>query len=270
LERAHSDRDHHFLPSSPSIYAWAFGDTEADVGRNTVLRSRWLVPSRFSCQTGRAVGRWVWKVANTCNDADNLGIKTEAFSMDEYRAVVNKFKRGQNVQGKCTSSPEQFVSCFVFAVASGVKPADGSIALTTRMAPTTTTIPETQAADPTTTILTTTATFSPTPSPVASSDSARPSPTHTEQECLNTAFSQCGGVGFRGTACCPNGHYCKRLNDFWWQCWSCEYFPDAACGRSLLGQGRNALASRKHNFLGTALLQAATSFDSADAPSLEL
>jgi len=115
LKRSVTDRGHHFMKSNPAMYAWAFGDfTQAD-GRAKVIVSKWSVPSDFTCPSGRAVGRWIWKVGNTCNDAGNLGIDTESFSMDEYKSVVNAFKSGQNVQGQCLSeSPEQFVSCFVF------------------------------------------------------------------------------------------------------------------------------------------------------------
>merc|ERR1712151_191468 len=65
-------------------------------------------------------------MGNTCSDTDNVGIDTETFSLEEYRLVVNSFNQGQNVQGRCADvtgeSPEQFLSCFVFAVESSVAP----------------------------------------------------------------------------------------------------------------------------------------------------
>merc|ERR1712217_720604 len=102
---------------------WAYGDVKGVDGRKAVITSRWTVPATFSCPTGRAVGRWIWKVANTCSDAGNLGINTETFRMEEYRDVVDAFRPGQNVQGQCANeSPEQFLSCFVFRVASSATP----------------------------------------------------------------------------------------------------------------------------------------------------
>merc|ERR1711972_516911 len=79
----------------------------------------------------------------------------------------------------------------------------------------------------------------PTPAPVASSLSPSHSPTQTSpaQACANSAHGQCGGVSFSGSVCCPDGYYCKFLSDYWSQCYSCQYFPDPACGASLLGGG---------------------------------
>merc|ERR1711879_72154 len=67
-----------------------------------------------------------------------------------------------------------------------------------------------------------------------------PSPTQTPPAyaCSNRAYSQCGGVSFSGSTCCPYGYYCKYLSDYWSQCYSCQHFPDPACGTSLLGGGR--------------------------------
>lgn len=300
LERAPSDRGHHYMPSNPRIYAWAFGDVSTDLGRSSVVTARWLVPASFSCPSGQAVGRWVWKVANTCNDIDNLGINTERFSMDEYRAVVNRFKQGQNVQGKCTSSPEQFLSCFVFRVSSDSNPTQQTTASTTRSA----TVPVLPTTIATTTTTTSTLAAS-TPWPVvcapigdcsplawcdqedyvqwcaqeavagncpnvfcqrvdpvptaplpisATTPAPTPAPTPVPSpsgQCPNAANNQCGGNGFSGATCCPDGHYCKVVSDYWSQCYSCQYFPDSACGTSLL----SARVSRRHRFLGTALIQ---------------
>merc|ERR1711972_1109573 len=79
----------------------------------------------------------------------------------------------------------------------------------------------------------------PTPAPVASSLSPSHSSTQTPsaQTCPNSGNSQCGGVSFSGSVCCPDGYYCKYLSDYWSQCYPCQYFPDPACGASLLGSG---------------------------------
>eukprot|EP00931_Biecheleriopsis_adriatica_P019818 TRINITY_DN1339_c0_g1_i1.p1 TRINITY_DN1339_c0_g1~~TRINITY_DN1339_c0_g1_i1.p1 ORF type:complete len:605 (-),score=79.24 TRINITY_DN1339_c0_g1_i1:73-1695(-) len=98
---------------------------------------------------------------------------------------------------------------------------------------------------------------SPSPTPVPSPVSPVPSPSPS---CANTANSQCGGQGFSGDVCCPEGHYCKELNAWWSQCYSCEYFPDPACQGSLLSKSARLrkAASRKRSFMGTALIQDAS------------
>merc|ERR550525_49486 len=103
LERALGDRSVNFMAGNPNICAWEMGSGCRSIS--------WWVPPTFSCPTGRAVGRWVWKVGNTCNDADNLGIDTETFSMEEWKSVTG------NGSPKCVGSyPEHFVSCFVLRV----------------------------------------------------------------------------------------------------------------------------------------------------------
>jgi len=315
LERAPSDRGHHYMPSNPKIYAWAFGDISTDGERSAVITSRWLVPANFSCPTGRAVGRWVWKVANTCIDADNLGITTESFSLAEYEAVVENFKPGQNVQGKCSTSPEQFLSCFVFSVASSATTsAVASTTLSTATGTTSTTTTATARATTTTATTTTTTTTNPTTSNLVAStespqscepiddcsslswcdqeafklwckqegeagacpdvfchstvySSSTVTTTLATGQCPNIANSQCGGIGFSGPSCCPVEHYCKEISEYWSQCYSCLYFPDAACGGSLL-----SMTARRHKFLGIALLQegsAVTRLESV-VPEVEL
>jgi len=293
LERAPSDRGHHFMPSNPAIFAWAFGDVKALDGKKAVTTSRWLVPATFSCQTGNAVGRWIWKNANTCSDTENDGIDTETFSLEEYKQVVNSYRQGQNVQGSCADvtgeSPEQFFSCFVFAVeASGAPPS--SLPVPVPMpSPTPASVPMPSP---------TPASRAPTPAPVLQSRCAPigdcgskdwcaalcsaqtvscPAPfCKTEpgsepegeaesegerkaesggSQCSNVAFGQCGGIGFTGAACCPAGHYCKASSEYFSSCYSCESFPDPACGASLLGGDGKVSASRKHKFLAHALIQ---------------
>lgn len=245
LERASSDRNHHFMPSSPSIYAWAFGDVKTSDGREAVITSRWMVPATFSCSTGRAVGRWIWKVANTCNDAGNLGISTETFSLEEYRDVVNSFKPGQNVQGECTKeSPEQFLSCFVFSV-------DSSSNISPPIA-TDTPVPSKHPTSAPTPIPTPALTPAPTRTPTPA---ATPAASRSDLVCPNVAYGQCGGNGFMGRNCCPDGHFCKMLSDAWSSCFSCQYFPGPACRNNLLSSGTKLATGRKHTFLGTALIQ---------------
>jgi len=103
LERAPGDRVGNFMSGLPTICAWG------EIGDGCTSIS-WIVPPGFQCPTGRAVGRWVWKVGNTCIDADNLGIDTESFSYEEWQSVTG------NRREKCGTSPEHFVSCFVFSV----------------------------------------------------------------------------------------------------------------------------------------------------------
>jgi hypothetical protein len=240
LERAPADRSNHFMQSAPTAYAWAFGDVQPLDGRKAVVTSRWLVPATFSCPTGRAVGRWIWKVGNTCNDVDNLGINTGTFSLDEYKEVVSSFRHGQHVQGRCRGqSPEQFLSCFVFSVDSGTAP------VLPRPAPPSPESPTTPSPMPA-------QLSAPAPQdPLAGSQAPTPA-----QQCSNRAYSQCGGIGFTGAACCPDGHYCKRVSDHFSSCYSCQYFPDPACSASVLGSGaKRSVASRRHLFLGTALVQ---------------
>eukprot|EP00931_Biecheleriopsis_adriatica_P019819 TRINITY_DN1339_c0_g1_i2.p1 TRINITY_DN1339_c0_g1~~TRINITY_DN1339_c0_g1_i2.p1 ORF type:complete len:590 (-),score=90.84 TRINITY_DN1339_c0_g1_i2:84-1676(-) len=97
----------------------------------------------------------------------------------------------------------------------------------------------------------------PTPMPSPVSPVPAPSPsTSVPVECANMADSQCGGQGFSGDVCCPEGYYCKELNAWWSQCYSCQYFPDPACQSSLLSTGRAAW--RKRRFRGTAFIQNAS------------
>merc|ERR1719350_2241974 len=107
LERAQRDRSSGFLPSNPGIYTWRTGG-----GRSSRY---WHVPSWFSCPSGEAVGRWVWKTGNTCNDFNNLGrAKTETFLRSESNA------NGGTMRETCTSSwaggghPETFIACIDF------------------------------------------------------------------------------------------------------------------------------------------------------------
>ena len=68
-----SDRDHHFMPSNPEIYAW---DTdEAQMNMNDHIVATWDVPADFNCtnNNGYVLGRWIWKTGSSCNDCNNVG-----------------------------------------------------------------------------------------------------------------------------------------------------------------------------------------------------
>jgi len=257
LERAPSDRGHHFMPSNPSIFAWAFGDVQAMDGKKAVTTSRWLVPATFSCPAGNAVGRWIWKNANTCSDTDNVGIDTEPFSLEEYKQVVNSYRQGQNVQGRCADvtgeSPEQFVSCFVFSVGSSVAPPSSLPVPAPMPSPTPASAAPTRAPVPPLAPAPAVP-ADPTPAPSASGGS----------QCPNIAFGQCGGIVFTGPDCCPAGHYCKTINDYVSLCYSCQTFPDPACSSSLLSSGVKLSASRKRKFLANALIQEDVAVERAD------
>lgn len=112
LERAERDRARGYMPSNPGIYTWRTGGGASS--------RYWHVPSWFSCPSGEAVGRWVWKTGNTCNDFSNLGrAKTETFLRSESNAA------GGTLAGACTGGgghPETFVACFDFRVDGGATP----------------------------------------------------------------------------------------------------------------------------------------------------
>merc|ERR1712226_95575 len=106
LERALGDRNHHFMPSNPTIYAW---EQQKSGG---ITKARYMVPASFSCPAGHAVGRWVWKTGNTCNDVNNIGRKTETFKLEEYAAVIAPTQ----ARDACTTPPEHFINCFDFKI----------------------------------------------------------------------------------------------------------------------------------------------------------
>jgi len=112
LERAQSDRSVGFLPSNPGIYSWSSGGGRTD--------RYWHVPSSFQCPTGQAVGRWIWKTGNSCNDFNNLGrVKTESFSK------ANSDANGGTHAGACSGGggfPETFLACIDFVMNQGSSP----------------------------------------------------------------------------------------------------------------------------------------------------
>jgi len=112
LNRSMDDRTHHFMPSSPSIYAWSQGEFGAS---GSV--AEYHVPSYFVCPDDHAVGRWIWKCSNVCNDANNIGRSTTTFVREEYAAVV-----GGSILTTCTTGVEHFTSCVDFKVVGSSSP----------------------------------------------------------------------------------------------------------------------------------------------------
>merc|ERR1719362_1783123 len=108
LQRAASDQSNGFLPSNPEIYAWRVRSLPG----NGTVSALYHVPASFSCPTGEAVGRWIWKTGNTCNDANNVGRSTTTFNQGENAAI------GLDL-GVCESPTETFISCVDFKVESG-------------------------------------------------------------------------------------------------------------------------------------------------------
>jgi len=128
LERSMDDRTHHFMPSSPSIYAW----TKQEFTEAAGSVAKYHVPSSFSCPDDRAVGRWVWKCSNVCNDVNNLGRSTTTFVREEYEAVV-----GGNILRTCTAGVEHFISCVDFKFVGSSSPTPPSPSPQPTQAPTT-------------------------------------------------------------------------------------------------------------------------------------
>lgn len=98
--------------------------------QSTSRQMSYIVPSGFACPTQMAVGRWLWKTGNSCNDFNNRGRNTETF------------QRSSSTSGRsaCGGNAETFISCFDFkgTWAAGPGPAPTP---TTAPAPTPTTAP---------------------------------------------------------------------------------------------------------------------------------
>lgn len=120
LERAKGDREHHFMPSNPGIYAWA--TSEAASSMNSEISATWVVPEDFTCPSGKVVGRWLWKTGSTCTDDGNVGRPTEKFNKDEFGAVVRAFSPHAWIKATCTAPPETFISCLDFVTGEGPSP----------------------------------------------------------------------------------------------------------------------------------------------------
>jgi len=111
LERSASDRGQHFLPSNPGIYAWQVQSA------GLFTNAYYHVPASFSCPTGEAVGRWLWKTGNTCNDINNVGRNTETFQRSENEAIG--LDRATCAPGQ---KPETFISCVSYKVTGSSQP----------------------------------------------------------------------------------------------------------------------------------------------------
>jgi len=108
LERAQSDRDNNFVPSNPAMYPWRLGSAGG------AIVAHFHVPSSFSCPSELAVGRWLWKAAQNCNDFNNVGRDTETFMPSEYSSQAPTCPR--------SNPPETFISCFDFRVTGPSSP----------------------------------------------------------------------------------------------------------------------------------------------------
>eukprot|EP00927_Polykrikos_kofoidii_P021511 TRINITY_DN20323_c0_g2_i1.p1 TRINITY_DN20323_c0_g2~~TRINITY_DN20323_c0_g2_i1.p1 ORF type:complete len:1236 (+),score=163.37 TRINITY_DN20323_c0_g2_i1:57-3764(+) len=226
LDRASDDRDHHFLPSNPAIYAWAVGEAMETMSKITT--SRWQVPSSFKCSSDHAIGRWLWKTGNTCNDVNNIGRSTESFSLEEFTSIVRDYNPSKTTSRACTVEPEIFISCFDFRVsgtsgppvsAPSMSPTPSTTASqpTSRVTPTPT--PRIATATPTPTPGSPTSTPAQTPTPTPGSPSSTPTSTETSEcthndDCTSSAWCQqtslvqwCAQMGVAGS--CPTPH-CRR------------------------------------------------------------
>merc|ERR1712117_145012 len=98
------------MPSNPGIYAWP---PQSSGGSASTY---YHVPSSFSCPGGQGIGRWVWKVGNTCNDVNNVGRPTETFKFDElpWSGARSPCAPGQK--------PETFIACFDFKISGSSTP----------------------------------------------------------------------------------------------------------------------------------------------------
>jgi len=171
LERSQNDRSEGFLPSNPGIYGW-------EVAPGGFVDNYYHVPSSFSCPKGTAVGRWLWKTANTCNDLDNIGRPTETFQRSEFQEV------GSN-QDACQpgSPPETFISCVDFKVAGNSEPTPSPVPTPIiTPAPTPTQVP------------------TPTQAPTTPAPTLAPTPPATGGRCC---WGGCGGN-------CEGGEWCSQ------------------------------------------------------------
>merc|ERR1719211_788942 len=110
LQRSAGHRDYAAVPSNPGIYAWP---PQSSGGSASTY---YHVPSSFSCPSGEGIGRWVWKVGNTCNDANNVGRSTETFPISEFP--------WNDARSVCApgQKPETFIACFDFKITGSSTP----------------------------------------------------------------------------------------------------------------------------------------------------
>jgi len=72
----------------------------------------------------------------------------------------------------------------------------------------------------------------PTPAPAQEHDGA-PEPALASGSCGNTAFSQCGGMGWPGLTCCPGQCSCVRSDDHYSQCRPADGGSSCSAGAEL-------------------------------------
>jgi len=134
LERSTDDRQNNFMPSSPGAFAWAmdeFGGGSGGGGGSGTFSAKYHVPASFSCPSNVAVGRYIWKNGNQCNDANNLARKTQTFDVAEFAAIVRAYDPSGRVLGVC-GDPNQpqgveiFISCFDFKIEASSSPSPTS------------------------------------------------------------------------------------------------------------------------------------------------
>merc|ERR1719221_1735857 len=125
LERSTDDRQNNFMPSSPGAFAWAmdeFGGGTGGGGGSGTFSAKYHVPASFSCPSDVAVGRYLWKNANQCNDANNNARKTQTFDLAEYAEVVRTYDPNGRVLQVCGPAVEIFISCIDFKLAGSSSP----------------------------------------------------------------------------------------------------------------------------------------------------
>jgi len=203
LERSSRDRGHHFMPSNPGVYAWK--TREHGYAKFT---AQYKVPGDLSCPGGLAVGRWLWKTANTCLDENNLGRGTETFSRAEYEDAIG-VPRGSFHLSTCAVPPEVFISCLDFKVIGENEGPAPTSEPTPTPAPTPAPTPEpTPTSGPT---------IAPTPAP-------SPPPSGP----CSKAWGQCGGKTWSGATCCNDGLTCNRQSEWYSQCISGSSFTQSS------------------------------------------
>merc|ERR1719464_2251149 len=111
------------MPNNPQMMAWATNEFNGPP-HNGISIASWHVPSWFSCPNEMAVGRWLWKdgASSGCNDINNVGRKTETFTLADMERVVQEFDPSAVVKKVCTASPQTFINCFDFKVVAPAGP----------------------------------------------------------------------------------------------------------------------------------------------------
>lgn len=197
LKRSTLDRKRNFMKSNPEIYAWK------ENGSGGKIKARYYVPKGFSCPGGRAVGRWLWKTGNTCIDQNNIGRKTRKFKRSEYERAVSD-GRGYKLavcgssDPRSSGSPETFISCMDFKVASSTGDTSPTPAPTRRRRTASSPVPTRRRR-------------------TASSPVPTPAPTPANGACAKE-HKQCGGQDWKGPKCCQQGLTCKSQDKWYSQC----------------------------------------------------